>query len=338
MRDYAQTLRRFARELDTERTIYENTCSELLADIVSPTQLNSMMEDPHDEHWRNSKFTPKLKARLGQSVRSLNSWLWPNRDLHNDLVILAEAFNKEETDVKLVQALSSVKEHARLLHSILQDDLVHLNCMHTAHLQFRMRLRPMLENFAPRINTDQSFRFGLILSAKKGGTQLALMYQALQLEFFDAKAEEDYYNHKVGELTFTEEKDNISASQTGFTCSSIPEWSRILGRRPPGQDIKFLQVGIPHNNQHDRPSSRSGFGVRGILRNILTNPKVFFASRKSTLRSTSRPQTPVPPPEKKLRWADGVQTDASNDRAVVHTLTKVKVPLTQRSATYRVLG
>jgi len=61
---YKLSLNRLISDLDTEKCKFENTCTSLLEDIVSDTDLTLLMDDPGGALWEADRIQEKLKCRL----------------------------------------------------------------------------------------------------------------------------------------------------------------------------------------------------------------------------------------------------------------------------------
>jgi len=107
-RNYQQILRQFARELTTERCKYENTCIELLSEVVHAAQLKRMMANPGSQEWNDMQFKQKLRERLRPAEKTLEIWVDAATELHETLQNVSQhltsvkgEFNKVNTPLNL---------------------------------------------------------------------------------------------------------------------------------------------------------------------------------------------------------------------------------------------
>ncbi|KAI8157328.1 hypothetical protein K4K49_004614 [Colletotrichum sp. SAR 10_70] len=66
-RNYNRELRILILSLETERVRFQDVCEKLLVGLVSPCQIESMVEDPFGPAWQEDVIQAKIKARLWRS-------------------------------------------------------------------------------------------------------------------------------------------------------------------------------------------------------------------------------------------------------------------------------
>ncbi|KAF3802455.1 hypothetical protein GCG54_00003258 [Colletotrichum gloeosporioides] len=66
-RNYNRELRILILSLETERVRFQDVCEKLLVGLVSPCQIESMVEDPFGPAWHEDVIQAKIKARLWRS-------------------------------------------------------------------------------------------------------------------------------------------------------------------------------------------------------------------------------------------------------------------------------
>lgn len=64
---YAKVLKHLIRKLEMEKTKFENTCTELLYDLVGERELELLLENPGGYRWREKSLQARLRGRLGPS-------------------------------------------------------------------------------------------------------------------------------------------------------------------------------------------------------------------------------------------------------------------------------
>ncbi|KAK4693133.1 hypothetical protein P7C71_g4209, partial [Lecanoromycetidae sp. Uapishka_2] len=64
---YVKTLKRLIRKLEMEKTKLENSCTELLYDIVDEQTLSLLLEKPGGYRWREDSLQQALRVRLDKS-------------------------------------------------------------------------------------------------------------------------------------------------------------------------------------------------------------------------------------------------------------------------------
>ncbi|KAL3294345.1 C-14 sterol reductase [Colletotrichum asianum] len=66
-RNYQRELRSLIWNLETERVRFQDICEKLLVGLVSPCQIESMVEDPFGPAWHEDTIQAKIKTRLWRS-------------------------------------------------------------------------------------------------------------------------------------------------------------------------------------------------------------------------------------------------------------------------------
>ncbi|MCJ1423360.1 hypothetical protein MMC29_001243 [Sticta canariensis] len=64
---YAKVLKHLIRKLEMEKMKFENTCTELLYDLVGERELELLLENPGGHRWRQKCLQARLRGRLGPS-------------------------------------------------------------------------------------------------------------------------------------------------------------------------------------------------------------------------------------------------------------------------------
>ncbi|KAJ0370676.1 hypothetical protein COL154_001050 [Colletotrichum chrysophilum] len=83
-RNYNRELRILILSLETERVRFQDVCEKLLVGLVSPCQIESMIEDPFGPAWQEDVIQAKIKARL-----------WRSFSIFEDIVTDMEEATKE---------------------------------------------------------------------------------------------------------------------------------------------------------------------------------------------------------------------------------------------------
>ncbi|KAE9571649.1 hypothetical protein CGCF415_v006613 [Colletotrichum fructicola] len=83
-RNYNRELRILILSLETERVRFQDVCEKLLVGLVSPCQIESMVEDPFGPAWQEDVIQAKIKARL-----------WRSFSIFEDIVTDMEEATKE---------------------------------------------------------------------------------------------------------------------------------------------------------------------------------------------------------------------------------------------------
>jgi hypothetical protein len=69
---YKAVLYRYQTILEAEAATYKNTLIFLLDDVASATKLESLLEDPNSEIWRDQSFVQRLRdKRLGENYNAV---------------------------------------------------------------------------------------------------------------------------------------------------------------------------------------------------------------------------------------------------------------------------
>lgn len=64
---YAKTLKHLIRKMQMERMKFENTCTELLYDLVGEADLANLLQNPGGHYWQEPSLQVSLRKRLGTS-------------------------------------------------------------------------------------------------------------------------------------------------------------------------------------------------------------------------------------------------------------------------------
>lgn len=64
---YAKVLKHLIRRLEMEKMKFENTCTELLYDLVGEREFELLLENPGGHRWREKGLEASLRRRLGPS-------------------------------------------------------------------------------------------------------------------------------------------------------------------------------------------------------------------------------------------------------------------------------
>ena len=64
---YAKVLKHLIRKLEMEKMKFENTCTELLYDLVGERELKLLLDNPGGHRWRQKWLQARLWGRLGPS-------------------------------------------------------------------------------------------------------------------------------------------------------------------------------------------------------------------------------------------------------------------------------
>ena len=64
---YAKVLKHLIRKLEMEKMKFENTCTELLYDLVGERELELLLENPGGHRWQQKCLQSGLRGRLGLS-------------------------------------------------------------------------------------------------------------------------------------------------------------------------------------------------------------------------------------------------------------------------------
>lgn len=66
-RNYDRELRSLIRNLQTEKVRFQDVCEKLLVGLVSQCQIESMVDDPFGEAWKEERIRAKIEFRLWRS-------------------------------------------------------------------------------------------------------------------------------------------------------------------------------------------------------------------------------------------------------------------------------
>ena len=64
---YSMVARGLLRDLEMERTKFENSCEELLFEVADSAELNLLLAHPNGPQWQETHLQIALKSRLGKS-------------------------------------------------------------------------------------------------------------------------------------------------------------------------------------------------------------------------------------------------------------------------------